>query len=63
MRLIRDNQVLYQGKINSLKRFKQSAKEVLEGHECGIGLVQHKDFKPGDVIESFTQTATKRETL
>ena len=63
VRLIRDNNVIYQGKINSLKRFKQSAKEVSEGQECGIGLTQHKDLKTGDIIESFTQTEIKKEAL
>ncbi len=62
-RLIRDNNVIYEGKISSLKRFKQSAKEVLEGQECGIGLDQNKNLKPGDIIESFTQIEIKKETL
>lgn len=62
-RLIRDNEIVYQGKISSLKRFKQSAKEVSEGQECGIGLYQHKDLKPGDIIESFTQTEIRKKTL
>ena len=62
-RLIRDNSMIYQGKINSLKRFKQSAKEVIEGQECGIGLSEHKDLKTGDIIESFTQIKIRKETL
>lgn len=63
VRLIRDNNVIYQGKINSLKRFKQSAKEVSEGQECGIGLTQYKNLEIGDVIESFTPIEVKKETL
>ncbi len=62
-RLVRDDNVIYEGKISSLKRFKQSAKEVLEGQECGISLDQNKDFKPGDTIESFIQTEIKKEKL
>ncbi|MDE0119035.1 MAG: translation initiation factor IF-2 [Bdellovibrionales bacterium] len=62
-RLIRKNDTIYEGKINSLKRFKQLAKEVSEGQECGIGLSKCKDLKPGDIIESFTQKEIKKETL
>ena len=62
-RLIREDNVIYEGKISSLKRFKQSTKEVSEGQECGIALVQHKDLKPGDVIESFTRKEIIKETL
>ena len=63
VRLIRENEVLYEGRIQSLKRFKQSVKEVSEGQECGIGLSQYKDFKVGDRIESFTKTEIRRERL
>ena len=62
-RLIRDTEVIYKGKISSLKRFKQSAKEVVEGQECGIGLFEHKDLKAGDIIETFTQVEIRKETL
>ena len=62
-RLIRNDKVIYEGKIGSLKRFKQSAKEVSEGQECGIGLSKYKDLKPGDIIESFTQKEIRKETL
>ena len=62
-RLIRDNNLVYQGKISSLKRFKQSVKEVLEGQECGVGFSSYKDLKVGDIIESFTQKEIKRTTL
>ena len=63
VRLIRKKDTLYEGKITSLKRFKQSAKEVSEGQECGIGLAKFKDLKPGDIIESFTQKEIIKETL
>ena len=63
IRLIREDNTIYEGKISSLKRFKQSAKEVSEGQECGIGLAKYKDLKPGDFIESFTQKEIRKETL
>ena len=62
-RLIRDKQIIYEGKIVSLKKFQQPVKEVSEGQECGIGLEHSKDLKQGDIIESFTRTEIKRETL
>ena len=62
-RVIREKETIYTGKLVSLKKFKQSAKEVSEGQECGIGLDQYKDFKEGDIIETFTQVITKRVTL
>ncbi|OGQ34633.1 MAG: translation initiation factor IF-2 [Deltaproteobacteria bacterium RIFCSPLOWO2_01_FULL_38_9] len=52
-RLLRDSVVIYTGKISSLKRFKDDAKEVLEGYECGIGLENYNDVKENDVIEAF----------
>ena len=63
VRLKRGDEIIYQGKINSLKRFKQSVKEVLEGQECGVGLSAGKDLKVGDIIESWTRKEIKRETL
>ncbi|HZA60680.1 MAG TPA: translation initiation factor IF-2 [Actinomycetota bacterium] len=52
-RLIRDGTVVYEGKIASLRRFKDDVKEVREGFECGIGLEDYQDMKEGDVIEAF----------
>jgi translation initiation factor IF-2 len=54
VRLIRDGIVIYEGEVSSLKRFKDDAKEVREGLECGIGIANFNDIKVGDVIESFT---------
>jgi translation initiation factor IF-2 len=54
VRLIRDNVVIYEGKISSLRRFKEDASEVKEGFECGVGLENYNDIKPGDYIEAFT---------
>ncbi|SBV98460.1 Translation initiation factor IF-2 [uncultured delta proteobacterium] len=53
VRLLRDNVVIYTGKISSLKRFKDDAREVLKGYECGIGLERFNDIKVGDNIEAF----------
>jgi len=53
-RLIRDGIVVYDGAISSLKRFKDDAKEVREGFECGIGIANFNDIKVGDLIEAYT---------
>ena len=53
IRLLRDNVVIYQGKINSLKRFKEDATEVKAGLECGVGIANFNDIKIDDIIESF----------
>ena len=52
-RLIRDNVILWTGKLSALRRFKDDAKEVAEGFECGISLDGYQDMKEKDVIESF----------
>jgi translation initiation factor IF-2 len=52
-RLLRDGIVTYDGKNNSLRRYKDDVKEVQSGYECGIGLVNYNDIKVGDVIESY----------
>jgi translation initiation factor IF-2 len=53
VRLLRDNVVVYEGRITSLKRFKDDASEVRSGFECGIGLENFSDIKNNDVIEAF----------
>jgi translation initiation factor IF-2 len=62
VRLLRDNVVIYTGKVSSLKRFKDDASEVKAGTECGIGIAGYNDVKPGDVIEFFV-TEKVKETL
>ena len=52
-RLLRDNVVAYEGKIGSLRRFKDDVSEVKTGFECGIGFERFNDLKVGDVIEVF----------
>jgi translation initiation factor IF-2 len=54
VRLLRDNVVVYEGKIGSLRRFKDDVSEVKEGFECGIGIAGYNDVKLSDVIEAFT---------
>ena len=53
VRLLRDNVVIHEGKISSLKRMKDDAKEVNTGYECGIGIESYNDIKENDVIECF----------
>ncbi len=53
IRVVRDNVVIAEDKIDSLKRFKDDAKEVAQGYECGIGLEKFNDIKVGDIFESF----------
>jgi translation initiation factor IF-2 len=53
VRLLRDGVVLYDGVLSSLKRFKDDAKEVASGYECGIGLENFNDIKAGDLIEAY----------
>ncbi len=60
-RLVRDGRVVWEGKIGSLKRFKDDAREVAAGYECGIGLENYNDLKPGDVIEAFEMETVLRK--
>ena len=62
VRLLRDGVVVYTGKIASLKRFKDDAKEVVKGNECGVGLENFNDVKIGDIIEAF-ETVEEAATL
>ena len=60
VRLLRDNVVVFEGKLDSLKRFKDDAREVAAGYECGIGLEKFNDIKEGDVIECFVMEEVAR---
>jgi translation initiation factor IF-2 len=53
VRLTRDHVVVYQGKVASLRRFKDDVREVTAGYECGVGLENFQDVKIGDVLEVF----------
>lgn len=61
LRLVRDGRIVYQGKVSSLKRFKDDVKEVASGFECGIGIENFNDIKVGDVIEAFEVESIARE--
>ncbi len=63
VRLLRDSVVVYEGKISSLKRFKDDASEVRSGFECGMGLENFNDIKIGDVIESYIMEKVAPESL
>ena len=53
VRLVRDSVQIYQGRISSLRRFKDDVREVAQGYECGIGIENYNDLKSGDIIEAF----------
>ncbi|WP_454964536.1 translation initiation factor IF-2 [Filifactor alocis] len=53
VRLVRDGIVIYEGEIDSLRRFKDDVKEVAAGYDCGIGLTNYNDIKEGDIIENY----------
>lgn len=63
VRLIRDGIVITEGKLASLKRFKDDVKEVKAGYECGLSLEKFNDIKEGDIIEAFTMEAIVRKEL
>ena len=60
VRVIRDNVVIHEGKLASLKRFKDDAKEVSKGYECGIQIEKYNDIKEGDIIEAYILEEIKR---
>ncbi|MGI1660504.1 MAG: translation initiation factor IF-2, partial [Desulfitobacterium sp.] len=61
IRVIRDSIVIHEGELESLRRFKDDAKEVVEGYECGIGVANFNDIKEGDIIEAFIMEEVKRQ--
>lgn len=61
VRLLRDGKVVYDGKIASLRRFKDMAKEVAQGYECGIGIENFNDIKVGDVMEIYIKKEVEAE--
>ena len=63
VRLIREGVVIYDGEIDSLKRFKDDVKEVASGYECGISIVNYNDIKVGDVIEGYELTEHQRKLV
>ncbi len=61
VRLVRDGIVIHEGQISSLRRFKDDAKEVNQGYECGIGIERYNDIKIGDIIECFHMVEVERK--
>ncbi|MDP8987564.1 MAG: translation initiation factor IF-2, partial [Actinomycetota bacterium] len=60
VRFLREGTVIWKGTVQSLRRFKEDVREVAAGYECGIGLSDFQDLKPGDVIETFTRREIPR---
>jgi len=60
VRVLRDNIVIHQGEVGSLQRFKDAAKEVTAGYECGMSILKFNDIKEGDVFECFTMEEIKQ---
>ena len=63
MRLLRDNVVVFTGKVGSLRRFKDDASQVPNGMECGIAIANYGDIKVGDVIEAFVTEKVAAEAM
>ena len=61
VRVIREGIVVYTGQLGSLKRFKDDAKEVASGLECGLNIENFNDIKAGDIIEGYKQTEIKKK--
>ena len=62
VRVLRDNVVIHEGKLASLKRFKDDAKEVSKGYECGIQIEKYNDIKEGDIIEAYILEEVKKRS-
>ena len=60
VRFLRDGTIIWKGTIQSLRRFKEDVREVNAGYECGIGLSDFQDLKPGDIIETFEEREIPR---
>jgi translation initiation factor IF-2 len=60
VRIVRDSIVVFEGDLSSLKRFKDDAKEVASGYECGLSFENYNDIKEGDIIEAFIMEEVKR---
>ena len=60
VRVIRDGIVVYTGKLESLKRFKDDVKEVIHGQDCGLNIAGYNDIKVGDILEAFEEVQIKR---
>ena len=63
LRVRRENEIIYEGKLTSLKRFKEDASEVLSDYECGIGIEGVKKYDVGDVFEIYEMNEVKRKLV
>ena len=63
VRIVRDGIVVHEGRLASLKRFKDDVKEVAQGFECGLSFERYDDIKEGDVVESFVMEEIARSAL
>ena len=63
VRLVRDGILIHEGRLESLKRFKDDAREVSEGFECGLTILNYSDVQEGDILEAFRKEVTAREDL
>ena len=61
IRILRDNVVIHNGKISSLKRFKEEVSDVKTGFECGVMIENYSDIKVGDIIETYEEISTSRK--
>ena len=61
IRLIREGVVIYTGELSSLKRFKDDAKEVAKGYDCGMQVKNYNDIQEGDVLEAYQEVAVKKK--
>jgi translation initiation factor IF-2 len=61
VRVVRDGVTVFEGKLSSLKRFKDDVREVNSGYECGIGIERFNDIKVGDILEFYTYEEFKQE--
>jgi translation initiation factor IF-2 len=61
VRIERGGQIIYEGKLDTLKRFKDDAKEVAQGFECGMSFEKFNDLQEGDLVHSYVIQETKRE--
>ena len=61
IRLLRNGKIVHDGKLSSLKRFKDDVKEVNQGYECGMSFVNYNDVKEGDIIEAYITKEVERK--
>ncbi|MCA9795451.1 MAG: translation initiation factor IF-2, partial [Candidatus Eremiobacteraeota bacterium] len=63
VRLVRDGILIYDGKLDSLRRFKDDVREVTEGYECGLTIENYADIQEGDILEAYKKESIARESI